>query len=144
MTSTTKGFIPPRMTTLQRDAISSPVQGLTIYNTTTKCINYYEPSAWFELCGVCPVPSAAGSITGSIGPDFGVPETYSIASVSGATSYNWVVSGNSNYTIHSGQGTTSCTISFAAFDIFTVSVTPSNACGLGTASQKDVNIEFEF
>ncbi len=31
--STTKGFLPPRMTTAQRDAISSPAAGLTIYCT---------------------------------------------------------------------------------------------------------------
>jgi hypothetical protein len=33
--STTKGFLPPRMTTTQRDAIVSPPVGLTIFNTTT-------------------------------------------------------------------------------------------------------------
>ncbi|MDQ3017006.1 MAG: hypothetical protein M3R25_09870 [Bacteroidota bacterium] len=31
--STTKGFIPPRMTMAQRDAILSPVQGLIIFCT---------------------------------------------------------------------------------------------------------------
>lgn len=33
LSSTTKGFLPPRMTTAQRDAISSPPAGLTIYNS---------------------------------------------------------------------------------------------------------------
>ena len=33
--STTKGFLPPRMTTTQRNAISSPPNGLIIYNSTT-------------------------------------------------------------------------------------------------------------
>jgi len=31
--STTQGFLPPRMTTTQRDAISSAATGLIIYNT---------------------------------------------------------------------------------------------------------------
>ena len=35
MASTTKGFLPPRMTTAQRDAITLPAKGLIIYNTTT-------------------------------------------------------------------------------------------------------------
>ena len=46
VTSTTKGFLPPRMTTTQRDAISSPPAGLMIYNTTTNKLNFYNGSAW--------------------------------------------------------------------------------------------------
>ncbi len=33
--STTLGFLPPRMTTVQRDAIVTPPAGLVIFNTTT-------------------------------------------------------------------------------------------------------------
>jgi hypothetical protein len=33
--NTTRGFLPPKMTTTQRNAISSPAIGLMIYNTTT-------------------------------------------------------------------------------------------------------------
>lgn len=44
--STTKGFLPPRMTTAQRDAISSPASGLIIYNTTTGKLNVRGASAW--------------------------------------------------------------------------------------------------
>ena len=47
--STTKGFLPPRMTTTQRDLISSPAEGLTIYNTTTDRLNVYSGSAWMEM-----------------------------------------------------------------------------------------------
>lgn len=39
--STTQGFLPPRMTTVERDAISSPPAGLIIYNTTTSKLNVY-------------------------------------------------------------------------------------------------------
>lgn len=44
--STTKGFLPPRLTTTQRDAIASPPAGLTVYNTTTNKLNFYNGSAW--------------------------------------------------------------------------------------------------
>ncbi len=47
--STTKGFLPPRMTTTQRDAISSPAAGLIIYNTTTGKLNLRNASAWREV-----------------------------------------------------------------------------------------------
>jgi hypothetical protein len=49
ITSTTKGFLPPRMTTTQRNAIASPPAGLVIYNTTTSNLNTYNGSAWVEL-----------------------------------------------------------------------------------------------
>ena len=35
VSSTTKGLLPPRMTTAQRNAIVNPAAGLVIYNTTT-------------------------------------------------------------------------------------------------------------
>jgi hypothetical protein len=44
--STTKGFLPPRMTTAQRDAITSVPAGLMIYNTSTNKLNFYNGSAW--------------------------------------------------------------------------------------------------
>jgi hypothetical protein len=46
ISSTTQGFLPPRMTTTQRDAITSVPAGLTIYNTTTNKLNFYNGSAW--------------------------------------------------------------------------------------------------
>lgn len=44
--STTKGFLMPRMTTTQRDAISSPATGLQVYNTTINNENIYDGTRW--------------------------------------------------------------------------------------------------
>ena len=51
MTSTTLGFLPPRMTTIQRDAITSgsPATGLVVYDTTENTICYYDGSIWISL-----------------------------------------------------------------------------------------------
>jgi hypothetical protein len=47
--STTKGFLPPRMTQEQRDAIVSPAAGLMIYNTTTNLIDFFNAVKWNTL-----------------------------------------------------------------------------------------------
>jgi hypothetical protein len=45
--STSQGFLPPRMTQTQKLAITSPVEGLQVYDTTLKCISYYNGTNWF-------------------------------------------------------------------------------------------------
>lgn len=49
VSSTTKGFLPPRMTTAQRTAIASPAAGLIIYNSSTNRLNVFDGSTWQEL-----------------------------------------------------------------------------------------------
>jgi len=46
VSSTTKGFLPPRMTTAQRNLIPTPVEGLAIYNTDEKTLNIYNGTSW--------------------------------------------------------------------------------------------------
>ena len=49
VSSTTKGFLPPRMTTTQRDAIASPAAGLIIFNTTTNGLEIKTSLGWILL-----------------------------------------------------------------------------------------------
>jgi hypothetical protein len=44
--STTQGFLPPRMTTTQKNAISSPATGLVVYDTTLSGIALYNGTNW--------------------------------------------------------------------------------------------------
>ncbi len=48
MASTTQGFLPPRMTNAQRDAISNPAQGLVIFNTNTLNIQWFDGIGWYD------------------------------------------------------------------------------------------------
>lgn len=48
--SNTKGMLPPRLTTSERDAVAAPADGLTIYNTDESCINVYHNSSWQIYC----------------------------------------------------------------------------------------------
>jgi hypothetical protein len=47
--STTKGFLPPRMTTTQKNAIASPASGLMVYDTSLNQMSYYNGSAWVNF-----------------------------------------------------------------------------------------------
>lgn len=44
--STTKAFYPPRMTTTQKNAISSPAAGAVVYDTTAGGLSVYNGSIW--------------------------------------------------------------------------------------------------
>jgi hypothetical protein len=44
--STTQGFLPPRMTSTQRLAISSPAAGLIVFDTTTLKSYTYDGTTW--------------------------------------------------------------------------------------------------
>lgn len=56
--SNNKGFLTPRLTTGQRDAIPAGnlVDGLLIFNTTTGCFNHWSlaQNIWLSICGTPP------------------------------------------------------------------------------------------
>ncbi len=60
VSSTSQGFLPPRMTTVQRDAIASPATGLMIFNTTAAQYQFWTGTAWSGL------GSGGGLPTGTI------------------------------------------------------------------------------
>lgn len=47
-----KGFLPPRMTLAQRDAIASPAAGLTIYNSSNNCLETWDGAQWYGPCSI--------------------------------------------------------------------------------------------
>jgi len=49
--STTSGFLPPRMTTTQKNAISSPAAGLMVYDTTLNKLCVYT-TAWETITSI--------------------------------------------------------------------------------------------
>lgn len=60
--STSKGFLPPRMTTVNRNAIAAPAQGLIVYNTTSDRLNYRDVNSWEEVAttaDLAPISPAA-------------------------------------------------------------------------------------
>ena len=51
ITSTTKGFLPPRMTTTQKNAIASPATGLMVYDTTLNKLCVYT-TTWETITSI--------------------------------------------------------------------------------------------
>jgi len=141
LSSTTQGFLPPRLSNTQRNAISAPANGLIIFNTSTGCMNYHFSGTWYEWCGTlvaivgtigslsCASATAVGTLTA------GTPA----AGVSSTVPY---IGGNGG--VHGGQTVTStgvtgltATLAPGTFAngsgtlIYTISGTPA---GSGTAS----------
>lgn len=61
LTSTGKGLLLPRMTTVQRDAIPLPATSLLIYNSTSASFEYFDGVAWAAIA------SPGWSLTGNTG-----------------------------------------------------------------------------
>jgi hypothetical protein len=97
--SSTRGFLPPRLTTTARDAIPSPSAGLLIYNLSTSALNLYT-SSWTALAS----GASAGTIniitftsgSGTYTPTSGLK--YAIVSIAGggAGGAGGGTSGNTN------------------------------------------------
>ncbi len=51
VTSTTQGFLMPRLTTAQRTGITSPATGLMVIDTELKAVMVYVDGAWTEVGG---------------------------------------------------------------------------------------------
>jgi hypothetical protein len=65
--STTQGFLPPRMTTTQRNAIATPATGLQVYNTTTNTNDFYNGTAWDSNApSTLYLPLTGGTLTGAL------------------------------------------------------------------------------
>ena len=47
--STTRGFLKPKMTTAQKNAIATPTAGLEVYDTDLNRPCFYSGSAWVTL-----------------------------------------------------------------------------------------------
>ncbi len=92
--STSQGVLVPRMTTVQRNAIASPTEGLLVYDTDVNCFFFYENSSstWENLCTAGPAgapgpagpagPQGVAGVAGPQGPS-GVINKYHVYGTAG-------------------------------------------------------------
>ncbi|NCA77551.1 MAG: hypothetical protein EOM90_14560 [Alphaproteobacteria bacterium] len=125
---TDMGFLPPRLTSLQRDAIVSPATGLVIFNSDCNDLQFYNGGGWVPVSntGMLETPAAiSGNITPCVNATGAI---YYITPILGATGYNWTVPPGA--TISLGQGTNSITVTFGTSDGL-ICVAPFNGCMKG-------------
>jgi len=135
--STGRGLLIPRMTTIQRDAITSPANSLLIFNTTTQCFEAWNAptSSWVAFgCIGCSVPTG---VTASAAPNpICVGSTLNLTGgATGATSWSWT--GPNSYT-SSSQSPTITNITTAGAGVYTLAA--SNNCGSVQASTASVTV----
>jgi hypothetical protein len=83
----------------------------------------------------CTLPAQPGAISGNTTVTSGSSNTYSIAAVSGATSYTWTLPSG-----WSGSSTTTSIATTAGSAGGTISVKANNSCGAGAASNLTVTV----
>jgi hypothetical protein len=64
--STTQGFLPPRLTSAQRDAIASPATGLQLYNSTSNTPDFYNGTSWVSLQTALTNPVTGTGVAGQV------------------------------------------------------------------------------
>ncbi len=117
LTSTEKGFLAPRMTEAQRDAISSPATGLFIYNTTTNQYDMYNGTSW-------------GAVGGGVPTD----AQYVTLAVNATLTDERVLTAGTNISVTDGGAGGNVTIATINNPVFSTSVTSPIIYGSSAAS----------
>ncbi len=74
----------------------TPYHGLTLFNSTTNCINFYAVNNWFESCGICtPQPSQANA---------GADQSFTNSTTAVTLAATTPTRGTGLWTIVSGEG----------------------------------------
>ncbi|NTW31369.1 MAG: hypothetical protein HGB12_01845 [Bacteroidetes bacterium] len=127
--NSSQGLLIPRMSTARRNAITTPVPAsLLIYNTTTKCFEFFENGVWQTIsCSCTSAPTAVNAST-SLTTLCAGSTLMLIGSATGATNWSWT--GPNGFT-SSSQSPAISNITTNGTGVYTL--TASNACGTATA-----------
>ncbi|NCC88257.1 MAG: hypothetical protein EOM05_10425 [Clostridia bacterium] len=140
ISSTDKGVLFPRMTTLERDVIDNPAESLVIFNTDTKCFETYVYGVWQSLwCGTAPcIPSSTpSSIIGDLTVCSGNSTILSIDGGSLGTGALWHWYSSSCGGIVEGEG---ATLTVAPSVNTTYYARAEGDCGITDCVQATVNV----
>ncbi len=136
---------PSPVTGNSATSVSANLTGLTTnttYHFRVKAVNSTGTSYGSDMSFLsgCPVPAAAGTITGPAAVCQGATGVnFSVPAIANATTYNWTLP--TGATITAGSGTNSITVSFSTSAVSgNVTVAGANACASGTSSSKALTV----
>jgi hypothetical protein len=129
ITSTTKGLLAPRMTTTQRDAITTPAAGLLIYNSTTNAYNVYNGTSWGATGADLANPTATLGLTAVNGTATTAMRSDAAPALSQAIAPTWTGS-------HTYTGTTASPIKIkpSSAPVADTKLLDMQATGVGTTN----------
>ncbi len=120
LTSVSRGFLPPRMTTTERNNIGGAVNGLFIYNSTTNAFNGFQGGSWGAIGGNISTQSLQSTGTYTL-------DLNSNALTYKAGQFNLIGNGATG-------GTTTLSVKNSA-GVQSVSILGNGKVGIGTSSQ---------
>jgi hypothetical protein len=142
LSSNTRGFLPTRMTTVERNNIVSPATGLQIFNTTTNCLEFFVNGVWQPIaCGCSSAPSSVPAAGNHVATSSQIVWSWNV--VSGASGYKYSTV-NSYGTATDNFNNNSLTQSGLVCNGSpqTLYVWAYNACGNSTPVTLTKNLEF--
>jgi len=129
--SSTKGFLIPRMTAAQRDAIASPAEGLMVFCTdcgTKGSLSVYSDGSWQTFSPCSYATPTAGNNTVSPGQ---VVWTWN--AVAGATGYKWNTTNDYSTATNMGTSLTKTETGIVCGTAYTRYVWAYNTCSFSSA-----------
>ncbi|KAF0194484.1 MAG: hypothetical protein FD166_3458 [Bacteroidetes bacterium] len=132
--STSKGFLPPRMTYVQMVGIASPDEGLVVYCTDCGSngqgtLSMFMAGAWYNLNASCqgPIPPVAGNSYPASSQIF-----WTWNSVPGATGYKWATVNNHLQAVDVGTTTQYLETFLSCNSTYTRYIWAYNDCAVST------------
>jgi uncharacterized protein (TIGR02145 family) len=132
ISSTSQGLLIPRMTTIERNNISSPATSLLIFNTSTDCFEAYVNGNWYSVsCPACPLPSAPipGTCYGINNSPWKTQIIWNWSDISNPVSYKYGTNPSYSSATDAGTGTSYTQNGLTCNSSETLYVWAYNGCG---------------
>jgi hypothetical protein len=131
VSSSQSGFLLPRMSEPERDAIASPAQGLLLFNTTANCLQIFLPPSWQNIYCGCNSPAQPTAGTHTAGTS---QITWNWNAVSGAVGYAWNTVNDYGTSTDVGNTTSYVQSGLAGNTPYSLYVWAYNSCGQSAAA----------